>query len=698
MSPIRERGEYSVIPEHSVTKEMKLERLRRVLTSDNMKPEEYEKYLEGIVKEAQDISLGWTNETATLEKINDVEVFMASGFDEEFMVQHHAVRDLLAANSDLGGPLKIADIYEALRAGCDGTEAGKGIIGRVKNPDGTERIVDLYDQVHIKRIVDYFETLHPEDKMVSGLNRNTIEELYREGEPISISITQRDEQGRIILGTDGEPQKITISDLAQYEEKIPRLTVHKGEFNKYHETIQNHQTGFQWLSTLRDPSIAGHHAENAGHAQLLEGLDGKYYYVPVDAKSAAKYARGDVSKMGPSFLSENHPHEVGHYEEGTGLLVWVEKDAYVKWRGSVTDFRIHEKTKPRTMNNLMGMNSDESAMVDKNTRTFWFGKRDKGGGIFEKGAIYTAMHNEHNLIMKKNRGYGLTEEEAGDKVLTDVIGKVFALNQRDWLMSMARASGGMYTPHDVFGPAFIENDENGKPEFVFYALKPAGVTSVDKDQSYGDGPLEYGEIKFLGVTAFAKYINWRIKRGDIPEVTELVEADFLHKIRKEHESKKKKEEKDGETQEAEEDKKKMDSRQYAKSLGSFVSNMFGERAQKVLDAIIAKERAEITINGESVVIRDEASLGEAIKKCMGMYRDEDGILRMKPETHKVPENDPRFITSEEKELRDLAQAIAGGSEGYRTPAEAGPYIAKMLYRLIAGLDKLTIYDLMKELD
>ena len=53
--------------------------------------------------EEQRSGLGWDNETMNLDKINDVELLLATGYDLDFIEKHHIVRALLEANHELAG-------------------------------------------------------------------------------------------------------------------------------------------------------------------------------------------------------------------------------------------------------------------------------------------------------------------------------------------------------------------------------------------------------------------------------------------------------------------------------------------------------------------------------------------------------------------------------------------------------------------
>lgn len=651
----------------------RLEQLKQILEVEGMGSEGYKEYLENILRDGEKSLFGWTNETATLDKVNDVEVYMASGYDLEFIHRHHAVRDLLDANSSLGGPMSLGAIYEALRAGHDGAEEGNGILANVKEEDGSARVVDLYDQVHLNRIISFVQTLHPEDRQ--GLTDRIITEKYWNDEPIQVTMKMRDENGDVVQGEGGKEKSVTVLDLRKYEAVIPRISIPQDEFEAYYDVIEENQPGFQWLSTLRDPSIMGHHAENGGHAQLLEALDGVYTYVPVNGRMAAQYVRADVRKTSTRHRAGGHPHEIGGYEENTGTLVSIEKEAYMTWRGGVTDYRAHEGGAERTYRNILGMNSAEETMLDKQEKTFWFGRRVDDNGVTRKSLIYTAMHQEHDERMERNRGFKLTEKEAGDKIITDVVGKIFAMNQRDWLMTMAKLSDGMYDTRDVFMPKFLGDDKAGIPTFVFYAKKPRQVSEITRDHVFDTSDqYDYGEVRFKGVTAFAKYINWRIRLGDIPEISEPIDENFLQSMQGEEKVK----------QEAGDDRT-FDRRKDLPKIASYLRDVLGAEASSIIE-VLSGNASPFTKNvgGTYIEINGPDSLRTYLMLRMGVTRDKEGVLHIKPDQGKGGDG-AEDATEEEMTLRTLAKDITNEV----APTESAKQMIKILQRIMIGDDRVT---------
>ncbi len=294
--------------------------LRDVLEVRGGGDEAREKIFEKIHKETQKSLLEWTDATASLESVNDVQLFMATGYNLEFMKQHRVVKELIDASAQLGGELKIQDIYNLLNIGHDGENGGgikvtariddDGLVS-TNDKDGYVKRVDLYDMVHLNKILEFWDLQHPDDQVASGLTRKEVERRFWADEPIPFEVKFRDENGKLdpIDGADG----YAISDLREHRARIPRRKMPKEQFEAYYKTIQDSQTSLQWLSNLRDPSIMGHHAENGGHAQLLPGLGGEYSYIPVSGRMAGDYCRGDVRKTTVRHRSQGHPHEIGFY-------------------------------------------------------------------------------------------------------------------------------------------------------------------------------------------------------------------------------------------------------------------------------------------------------------------------------------------------------------------------------------------------
>ncbi len=487
--------------------------------------------------------LEWYDDTCSLEKINDTELFYATGYDPRFINIHHKVRELLEADYELGKDRKVRKlgqrrILESLKSGADGKKDGIRVNEIDSSGELTGVQVDLYNYVHLKKIKEFYLLLDPGDRGLPG-NPSTLEELekkFYQSDPIEMKFRLRNRNGEILKDNENKEKMVTIKDLRTH---IAKPTVTQEEFDYYYKSIKESQTSLQYLSTLRDISISGHHAENSGHAQLGEGVNGELLYLPVSAKMAADYTRGDVAKTSPRHRAGGHPHEIGFYEENTAACVKLEAAAMRLWRGEITDYQTHRETFNRTLLNSMGLGSGEEPLVDKKETKMWFGKRKLPDGKEKRMKIYDAMHYHYDTLLKEKRGYALTDQEAGDKLVTDVLAVCFAVNPRDFLMTFGKASG-FYDPRDITSSQMLKKeDEKGKPILVFYAKYPNDIKKendvavVEKKQTFKTADsTNYGEIEIHGFTALAKYFQWRVKLGDVPGIDKetTLDLDFVDKL------------------------------------------------------------------------------------------------------------------------------------------------------------------------
>ncbi len=470
--------------------------------------------------------LGWANDTVTLDKINGVELLMATGYDLKFMRSHRVVAELFDAYDELVGQgtaegnLDNAKIYARLKSGMDGSDRQHGIrVNKIdKNGELTGDQVDLYQYVHFKKIKEFYNLLYPEDRIVSLAE---LETKFFNNQPIKVEYKIRDEKGEPIVNSDGSQRTAIILDLAQF---VQRPTLSKGDFDYYYNVIKKSQPSLQYLSTLRDVSIQGHHAENGGHVQMSIGLNGEYIYGPVSGKRAWKYVVPDFNKTATRFRSEGHPHEFGLYDENEGICVQLDAARLASARGGISDHVKFGEVRERTLHNLFGLNSGEAAMYDKDSHKLWFGRKEEADGSKKKvGRIYNAMHNNYDQTMNEKRGYGITEIEAGDKIMTDITAVHFAVNARDWIMTYGQLTGHFNAETAMRTSIVRDLDGQGKPELIFYAKRPNGLQEIDKDTELSQATSNsnnYGELHIKGVTALAKYVRWRIGLGDVPGISD----------------------------------------------------------------------------------------------------------------------------------------------------------------------------------
>lgn len=477
--------------------------------------------------------LGWENQTSWLDKVQDVELLEATGADYRFLRTHQKVRAILdcmdrladdkLTRGNLIKKLSMNDLYmRFFKTGA--TEIPAYRVNQYGELSG-EPPVDLIKEARFERIVQVNDLLGS-DKLSAEDLRTQYDAAYPDGDLITFAGV-KNRKGQ-------ETGKVNRVNLMQSVES-PQIT--PDEFKYYFEVIKKNQTQLQILGTLRDAAITNHHSENGGHAQG-EMIDGEMIYVPVGSLRASAYVRGDVRKKAVNFRANGHPHELGHYEEHTCALVKVSATTYQDFRYDVKTTRIHgDQTHVRTRNNLLALASEETAPYDKETMTFRFGNDGKG-------LIYGSMRYHYDGMMERVRGYGITDEEIGDKIVTDILAVSITKNKLDFLMNFAAAAGikAELAISDEFISGGKKDNKTGnikernqwseKPVFHFNAKRPvlreaqAGESEIKYDFNFdnvgkdrrGRIMYDYGPVDIKGVQALLNYIEWRIKMGEVPGI------------------------------------------------------------------------------------------------------------------------------------------------------------------------------------
>ncbi len=484
----------------------------------------------------QEGAFGWRNSTSYLDKVQDVSLLLASAYDYEFVARHHVVRDLMEMNFvDIKGRAKSVSrrqLYAALERGDE-----QILLDEVDDQgDPTGKKIDLYKEVHLRRLKEA-NALFPYG--VRMKESELVEKFYN-NQPLIIYDVKRSRDNKPLLDKNGQQ----IPKIVDLWDEVPSFRLSPEEFREYVATAKKNQAQLQILSTLRDDAITKHHSENAGHAQFVEVEYGNYMYMPVSPMEAANYVRADVRKVPPGNRADGHVHEIGWYEENTSAVVKFEAAAVGMWRGDITGTRMFEKTNFRMAQNSIALASGEKFFADNVNKVFHFGRATKTGA---PGKIYEAMRHHYDRAMTEVRGYGITDQEIGDKIVTDVIGVRFAAAPLDWLMCFAKSTN-MYTAEEVVSKNFFsDSNQGGKPVFKFDAKFPANGPKVFESgtrvpDEMGDN-VDYGEIEIRGVNALAIYIQWRIKRGEIPGIDSSVTLNVKPQTKEQEEADKKEAEK-----------------------------------------------------------------------------------------------------------------------------------------------------------
>ncbi|MBU2542151.1 hypothetical protein KJ785_01155 [Patescibacteria group bacterium] len=531
----------------------------------------------------------WWRQTAYLNSVQDAELLSVMSYDYAWIRIHQKVRALLDAQEKMEKVkrLSMSELYERyLKNGAEEIP--------IYHTDGTGEItgqepLDLVKEAHYGKIKELNDDLGKHALKEEDL-RQRFDGAY-------------DSRGDMVVDFPAETGGTPVN---LFEITGPPL-VSKEEFKYYFDAIQDNQTQLQIISTYRDPAIDMHHCENAGHAQGVM-MGGSYMYLPVGVEQAKSYVRGDVRKRSVNFRTECQSHEVGWYEENTSSLVKLDPEAYSMMRGGVRTSRTHEHTRDRTYKNLLGLSSGEKEIpYNKGDSSFHFGN----GG---KGDIYKAMHHHYDTAMERVRGFAITNEEIGDKIVTDIVGVSYVKNNIDFLMNLASVSSGALSQDTVNKKEFVNGtgEWKGKPKFIFDAKMPAVKYADENMRIKGDGEIEvdksfdfsgvtefrYGKIALNGVFALTNYLQWRVSMGEIYGISadtrisvDTVTPEEEERIDKENE--------------AEEEKEKKEEKKWAdkdlERILPVLGNIFGEDAlQNLLNQMEKgdKQKPVVELAGE----------------------------------------------------------------------------------------------------
>lgn len=402
--------------------------------------------------------IGWANATSDTSKVEDVELLSTTGYDADFLVEHHRVSGLLEANEKFGGgALSIADIYKGVK-NFDEIEIDADIPGL-----GEKRKADLRQLAQFIKICEVNKLM--------GRYKLDDEELAKKffsGEDIIIKTKKGD---------------------VNLNKGCPFDSLRDFDYDEYLKKIQENQIGFQYIGTIRDQALDKHHIENAGHAQFFSTgevkPDGRerLLWLPVSPAMAASEARTDLPKKGLRFRSENHVHEVGSFNEDTAMTVKFDRALLSLHRRGITASKDHEGTNRRMYNAAIGVGPKEDAMTYKenfiNPNTNKEEELDVVDiGSNRKGLIYKGLHKTYDKAMNDARGYALEQDEADDIILTDIIATYILSNTNDWLMSLSKAAG------DKFGyTALIASQGRSWSDFKFcLKIRCRSVDPEDADK------------------------------------------------------------------------------------------------------------------------------------------------------------------------------------------------------------------------
>ncbi|OGH89980.1 MAG: hypothetical protein A2537_02560 [Candidatus Magasanikbacteria bacterium RIFOXYD2_FULL_36_9] len=448
--------------------------------------------------------LGWFNITSDTSKVIDAQLLNVSGYDIEFVKQHHRVRDLNETVARWSGKL-----FKGLAGSVDVfTALDKRMPMEIKLLDDdrkeTDKKMDLRELAPLIKILEYNDYLGE-----YGFNQDDLIKKFLAGEDLVVFVPKMEQtiNGKWQESSSGEKEIINLRSQA------PVDNMKDFSFDDYINKIKKYQIGFQWLGGLKDQALAKSHIENGSHTLFVEtgrttayGFK-EYLWMPTCTTSTVLNSRGDVPKTSISSRAKGHVHEVGRFSEANGTTVEFFSDLLKIHRGEI-GVRDHNQTNARMNHAAVALEQTEEMQVLQNKEVEINGVKRKMSvaviGNSRKGKIYDGMHANYDEGMKKIRGYGITDEEADDLIFSRIIAPFIYNNSMDWLMCFAKAAGSNfgYSPEKAVVKGGQSWSDYGKEGFC------VAIPCKDGDPETG---LKY----FFDFNQLIEYVNDRIAQGDI---------------------------------------------------------------------------------------------------------------------------------------------------------------------------------------
>ncbi len=539
--------------------------------------------------------LGWNNNTMDQEKIGTVELFLASGLDMEFILQHARFSEVLEANARWGGKkIKGIDEAEILRR----LEKGENL--EVEMTEGGGKI-DLRTLARLLAMKKFNRLMG-----LDGLPDDELEKKFFRFEDISVKITD-------------------TNTMVDYWEECPADNLRNFVVKDYLGKIRENQMGLQWMGNIRDELLEKHHIENAGHAIFkrthIKKIYGDSYeglYMPSCYTEAVRDSRTDINKKDDGWRAQGHIHEFSSYNEDYGTSVKFDANLINKHRGGI-DYRAFARTQARTYKGALAVQQNEvlEATTEGNLKCVYIGGKDR------EGIIYKAMHSTYDLGMQKARGYGLTEAEADDRIFTDIIAQSIANNPTDWAMSLSKTFQNQINYDGT--KAYQRGAEKWAEQFGFCVK--IRCKKLDK---YGKPILDAKDVAVVELQTFKNfneliaYVNQRVALGDLEGVSRTKTINNYEGV-----SKKDLQATDDELgglddDDDDEQENKVDEL-IIEPCGRILKRMFGDQTEKVLqDYVQHGATASITVDKKTYNIIDFVK--EKVEKTTGEEDNKDLTL------------------------------------------------------------------------
>lgn len=437
------------------------------------------------------LEMDFANETSNYSRINFLEVMVAFNYNRNYAVKHLRMSKVMDGITLCSKEFGICEglsaggieekIYNVIRNGKSGE---KNIKVNVENPeDGKVEVkeVSLNDFGQFMDIYEFNKSLGAE-----RLSYKTLIFNFFSGSELKA--------GGVDLKSQIVSDNLNDIDIADYL-----------------KTIKKHRVGFETLEEFRYASE--NHRENAGHAFKVIMADGSSVTIPVSGRMAAEITAADMRKGSKG--AGGHPHEVGDLSEETGTMVRYRYRDLRTNRRELTDANKHSQTNSRFARMAMGLDSEGVGMEVGETEgkkiIYLGGKMGKDGE--KPSGMVAGMHAHHDKIRKLAHLDALTDKQAADLFMTDVIAPIFLNNEDDWLMCLASVYNVGGTKSSITKKSILTKK---KPTDLWEDFE---LKIVCKDFDKPGNPV--GEVTFTGFKQLKDYIMKRFNNGEIDQKIDI---------------------------------------------------------------------------------------------------------------------------------------------------------------------------------
>lgn len=438
------------------------------------------------------LAMDFSNVTSNYSRINFMEVMVAFNYNRNYAVKHlrmSKVMDgitLCAKEFGVCQGLSPGDIegkiYNVIR---DGKSGEKNIKVNLENPENGKIEVKNASLNDFGQFMDIYE-----------FNKSLGEER----------LSYKDLLFNFFSGGDVKAGGIDLKS------QIVSDNLDNIDIDDYIKTVKRHRVGFETLEEFRYASE--NHRENAGHAFKVVMADGSGITIPISGRMAAEVTAADMRKGSKG--AGGHPHEVGDINEDTGTMVRYRYRDLRTNRRELTDANKHGQTNSRFARMAMGLDSEGVGMEvgeEEGKKVIYLGGKLGEDDKKIPSRMVAGMHAHHDKIRKLAQLDALTDKQAADLFMTDVIAPIFLNNEDDWLMCLASVYNVGGTKSSITKKSILTKK---KPADLWEDFE---LKIVCKDFDKPGNPI--GEVTFTGFRQLKDYIMRRFNNGEIDQKIDI---------------------------------------------------------------------------------------------------------------------------------------------------------------------------------